>query len=233
MRLTVKKLVLCLLLASASALGAQQASGDPARALLAMANEARRSAGAPPLAWDASLASAALAHCQIMAAEGPIAHRYRGEADPAGRAAAAGAHFSLIEENVAAAASAERVQDGWMNSPEHRENLLNPAVDRVGIAVVERRGFLYAVADYERYVEPMGAGQVEERIATLVRGAGVSVRKEAADARAVCALERGLPASLAGGQPEFVMRWENSDLTRLPEQLLTRLASGKYRRAAV
>ena len=33
--------------------------------------------------------------------------------------------------------------------PGHRTNLLNPEVDRVGVAVVATRGVLYAVADYE------------------------------------------------------------------------------------
>jgi uncharacterized protein YkwD len=47
------------------------------------------------------LAAAARRHCLRMAAEGPISHRYEGEPDLSERAAQAGAHFSLIEENVA------------------------------------------------------------------------------------------------------------------------------------
>ena len=39
-----------------------------------------------------------------------------------------------------------------MQSPGHRENLLNPEVDHVGIAVVYARGVLYAVADYSAVV---------------------------------------------------------------------------------
>ena len=44
------------------------------------------------------------------------------------------------------------IHDEWMQSPGHRTNLLNPDVDHVGVAVVESRGVLYAVADYERAV---------------------------------------------------------------------------------
>jgi uncharacterized protein YkwD len=66
-----------------------------------MANEARAQAGVGRLDWDPALAAAALAHCLRMAAEGPISHQYSGEADLSARAAQAGAHFSVIEENVA------------------------------------------------------------------------------------------------------------------------------------
>jgi hypothetical protein len=103
-----------------------------------------------------------------MAAEGPIAHRYNGEADLASRAGQAGAHFDLIEENVAVGPSASMIHDEWMNSPGHRENLLNPEVDRVGVAVVASRGVLYAVADYSHGVESLNGAQVEARVAGLL-----------------------------------------------------------------
>src|SRR5271169_3218477 len=69
--------------------------------MVELVNAARSQQGAQPLAWDASLAQAALAHCQRMIAEGQIAHRYGSEPSVGARAAQAGAHFSLIEENIA------------------------------------------------------------------------------------------------------------------------------------
>src|SRR5579863_191116 len=100
------------------------------RQLFALANQARAQAGAGRLEWDPALAAAALQHCERMAAEGPIAHRYGGEPDVSARAAAAGAHFSVIEENVAVGPSAAAIHDEWMHSPGHRENLLSADVDR-------------------------------------------------------------------------------------------------------
>ena len=108
--------------------------------------------GAGPLQWDPALAEAARQHCLRMAAEGPISHRYGGEPDLTERAGQAGAHFSLIEENVAIGPSPAAIHDEWMHSPGHRTNLLNPQVDRVGMAVVASRGVLYAVADYAKAV---------------------------------------------------------------------------------
>ena len=33
--------------------------------------------------------------------------------------------------------------------------------------------------------------------------------------------------------PRFIMRWQDADLTRLPQALVEKLASGNYRQAAV
>jgi hypothetical protein len=201
--------------------------------LVVMANQARAAVGAGPLEWDASLGEAARQHCLRMAAEGPIAHRYGGEPSVEQRAAQAGAHFSLIEENVAVASYTELVHRGWMESPEHRQNLLNPKVDRVGIAVVASRGVLYAVADYEKAVETLTPPEVEAAIGSLIHSHGLSLIADPADARAACVLEHGLPRSLAGPQPDFIMRWQGADLTSLPQALLARMATGNFHQASV
>jgi uncharacterized protein YkwD len=116
--------------------------------LYALANQTRASYGLAPLKWDPALASSAMQHCVLMARSREIEHRYRNEADVPLRASQAGARFSLIEENIAAGPYASGIHQGWMSSPPHRANLLNPSIDRVGLAVVSRNGQLYAVADY-------------------------------------------------------------------------------------
>jgi hypothetical protein len=203
-----------------------------AEQLFALANRSRAESGAGRLVWDPALADAARQHCLRMEAEGPIAHRYGGEPDVAQRAAQAGAHFSLIEENVALGPTPEEIHDGWMHSPGHRTNLLNPAVDRVGIAVVASRGELYAVADYALGVQTLSPAQVEARITALIRPSGVAVI-DPTQARAACTTDRGMPASPGGPQPQFVMRWQGADLSRLPQQLVEKLASGQFRKASV
>ena len=62
-----------------------------------------------------------------------------------------------------------------MQSPGHRENLLSPEVDHVGIAVVYARGVLYAVADYSAAVQNLSPAQVEARVAALIRVSGVAI----------------------------------------------------------
>lgn len=214
---------------------AQAGPSRPAAAeeLFALANQARARAGARPLEWDSALAEAAMKHCQRMVQEGPIAHRYGGEMGLAERAAAAGAHFSEIEENVAVGQYAAQIQDGWMHSPGHRENLLNPAVDHVGVAVVSARGVLYAVEDFSHAVKKKSPAEVEGTIAGLIRMSGMKVRRDPHDARLACATSSGLPRGLTGGEPGFVMRWQDADLKRLPQPLVDRLGSGQYREADV
>ncbi len=223
------------LLCTVAATCAAQAGPRPAAAeqLFALANRSRAEAGADPLKWDRALAEAAMRHCQRMAQAGPISHRYSGEADLTERAAAAGAHFGLIEENIAADDYASQIHEGWLNSPGHRRNLLNPDVDRVGIAVIESRGTLYAVADYSRGVQSLSPSQVEAKIGDLLHATGIMVQQDTAEARAACRLDRGLPSMPGGSAPQFVMRWQGADLDHLPQELSSRARSGRYHTAAV
>lgn len=204
-----------------------------AQQLMLLANQARAAAGAPPLRWDSALAEAARKHTLRMVAEGPIAHQYPGELNVSERAGLAGAHFDLIEENVAVAPTPTGIHDGWMQSKGHRENMLNPEVDSVGIAVVASRGVLYATADYSRGVQSLTKAQVESRVSNLIQGAGVKVMADHSLARAACVMDNGMPRSADTTQPTFIMRWESSDLTRLPKNLVDHLASRQFREAAI
>ena len=216
----------------------QQEAGLPnlraeAEQVLALANQARAQAGVGRLEWDPALADAALYHCRRMVFAGPIAHRYNGEPDLAERASQAGARFGLIEENVAIGPSAAGIHEEWMNSQGHRENLLNPEVDRVGIAIVASRGVLYAVADYSHGVVALSAPQIEARVAGLVRPSGVKILGDPALARAACATDSGMPRSAGSQQPHFIMRWQAADLSQLPQALVDRLSSGNYTAASI
>src|ERR1035441_8774610 len=198
--------------------------------IVTLANQARDASEAAPLRWDATLAAAARQHCLRMAAEGPISHRYRGEPELTERAGQAGAHFSLIEENVAIGPNPATIHDEWMHSAGHRSNLLNAEVDRVGVAVVASRGVLYAVADYERAVPVFAQAQVEAAISSLVRVSGVTILRDPTAAREHCAPSKGTRGS---NRPSYLIFWQEAALTRLPQQLRDRIASGRYRQAAV
>jgi len=208
----------------------QQTLQPEAEQLLALANEARAAHGAGALKWDPALAQAARRHCLRMAAEGPISHQYAGEAGVSERAGQAGAHFSLIEENVAIGPDPAAIHEEWMHSPAHRTNLLNPQVDRMGAAVVSSRGVLYAVADYERVVQSLSPTQVETTVADILRARGVEILSDPPIARDYSA---GGGHAGGAGQPRFLMQWQDSDLSQLPQALVDRLAAGKYRQAAV
>jgi hypothetical protein len=204
-----------------------------AEQLFALANLARMHAGMSPLKWDPALAEAARQHCLRMAQEGPIAHRYGGEPSLTERAAAVGAHFSLIEENVAVGPSADSIHEEWMHSPPHRANMLNPNVDRIGTAIVAARGTLYAVADFSSAVQQLSRSQIEGRVADLIRVSGVAILGNPTQAREACQTDEGMPPAKPGMQPRFLMRWQSSSLDVLPKVLTEKLASGRYRSASV
>jgi hypothetical protein len=198
--------------------------------LLAAANQDRAAHGLGALRLDANLGVAARQHALEMVRHGNISHQFEGEADLAARAGQAGAHFSLVTENVAEAQNSSQIHDLWMHSPGHRANLLDDKVDSIGISVIQDRGQLYAVEDFARTVARVPLAQQESTVGGLIGATGVSVAPTTAAARQTCAMATGY----AGGrQPWFVMRYTSADLGRLPEELTSRLQTGKYHEAEV
>ena len=165
-----------------------------------------------------------------MAAGGPIAHQYAGEPDLASRAGAAGAHFSVVEENIAVGSQPATIHQGWLNSAEHRANLLNPSVDRVGIAVVVSGWVIFAVADYSRSVVDLTQTQVEAAFAELLRAKHLMILRDTTEARTYCA---SLGKYVGNEPPKFLIRWQNPDVVHLPRPPLEQLANGEYHKAAV
>jgi uncharacterized protein YkwD len=202
--------------------------------LLDAANRDRASRGLKPLQRDPVLAEAALYHARIMAQHADISHGFPGEPDLAARAANAGVHFSLVTENVAEAPDPSEIHDMWMHSEHHRENLLDPYVNVIGISIVQRGGQFYAVEDFASTVEVLTFDQQESAVASLVKASGIVI--DAAEpsirsARVTCSMPTGYAEGAR--KPWFVMRYTASNLGELPTALRTRISSGKYHQAVV
>jgi len=198
--------------------------------LLAAANQARASQGLPPVHLDPVLTEASAAHAREMAIHAGISHQFNGEPDLAERGANAGAHFSLITENVGEAPTSVIIHDLWMHSPGHRANLLDPNVDSIGIAIVTRNNELYAVEDFASTVQTLSLNQQERTVAGVLEKSGMKVAETTEDARQTCTMSTGYVGSR---QPWFIMRYTASTLNEIPSQLKTRLSSGKYHQAVV
>ncbi|WP_338586265.1 CAP domain-containing protein [Pseudomonas sp. MAG733B] len=112
------------------------------KTLLAQVNAARakprmcgrqRFAAARPLAWNASLGAAAQGHSKAMAYGNYFAHRDPDGDTAADRARAAGYRGRQIGENIAAGqGSPNKAMAGWLASPGHCANLMNPMFTQVG-----------------------------------------------------------------------------------------------------
>jgi len=197
--------------------------------LLNAANHDRAAAGLPRLQWDPALAAAAHQHALRMAQMNTLSHQFPGEPPMQDRARQAGARFSLIAENVAQGPSVTGLHTQWMNSPPHRENLLDPELNAVGISVVQSGNMLFAVEDFSAAVPALTLDAQEHQVASQLAAHGLHVADSSADARKTCELDRGW----AGPKPAAVLRYETSSLTRLPDDIEQKVASGKYRSAAV
>jgi uncharacterized protein YkwD len=198
--------------------------------LLAAANEARANQGLSPLHLDPVLTEASAAHAREMANHANISHQFNDEPDLAERGASAGAHFSLISENVGEAPSSVIIHDLWMHSPGHRANLLDPNVDAIGIAVISRDNQLYAVEDFASTVQTLTLNQQEHTVASVLAKSGLKVAETTEDARQTCTMDTGYAGHR---QPWFIMRYTAASLNEIPSQLKSRLTSGKYHQAIV
>ncbi len=225
-------LTIAILALAAPAAPAQQGATVAEQYLFALTNQHRAEHHLPALAWDPALARAARNHAQVIAANpGPAEHQYPGEPDLKARTYAAGAHYSIVSENVAGHALAPvQFDQAWMHSPVHRANILDPDLTSIGIAVVERGGNLFAVEDFSRAVRSFsGDSQVEQQAEQLLRERGLRIAAgETEDAREICRQ----PSSTAG-HPRLIMQWDGADLTQLPAAVLQSLPGVREHTVAV
>jgi hypothetical protein len=228
MRAKVCVCILGILSTMAPAIAAHAQSAE-ARQLMQATNEDRAQHGLGPLSWDPALARAAQAHAYEMVRHGDLSHQYAGEPDLVARAGHDGAHFSTIAENIAIAPTPQMVESEWMHSPPHRHNILDPRLTTIGIGLVRQGNNLWAVEDFSAAVAEMGSSQIERRVEEMIAERGLRSVEASSAARQTCAMDHGF----VGPRPNFIVRWEGSDLNRLPDVLDEKISSGRYRTAAV
>lgn len=135
----------------------------PESELLKLHNETRSEHGAPTLCVEKRLSAAARAHSRDMIERDFYSHETPQGITPAQRVQSAGYGYSLMAENIhlkevsrmgrPSTKDLEAAFEDWMESPGHRENLLNPALKEVGIGV--------ATGMTQKGMRPMGAYTVD------------------------------------------------------------------------
>lgn len=105
-----------------------------AQALLAMVNLARASEQSPALLRSSELDAIAERHAQAMRQQQRIAHDV-GDGDPRSRVEATHLEILATGENVAHTLDIVRAHRALWASPSHRENLLEPRFDAIGIGI--------------------------------------------------------------------------------------------------
>ncbi|KAA9009432.1 CAP domain-containing protein [Histidinibacterium aquaticum] len=218
--------LVCLCAALPPAQAQQEPGGDWLRELsLDLVNEARTEEGLSELTLDDALVSAAQGHAQNMLAEDFYAHVAPDGETPRDRILDAGGNpWALTGENIARCVGcetppdAERVeafQDGWMDSPEHRENILSPGFESYGFALASGDGKTYAVQTFAGPGSATGDGLSDNAAEDFA----LETVNEARTADGLAPLESSQPLSQAARQA-LESRLEEG---ALPQDLFTLL----------
>jgi uncharacterized protein YkwD len=122
-----------------------EALAGPEAELFARVNAVRAEHQLIPLRGSPELAAVARAHAEDMARRGYLAHESPEGKNALDRVTSAGVTgFRLLAENIGqsnvAGDRVDAIVVEWMRSHDHRENVLNPAFNTAGVAVVEAPG---------------------------------------------------------------------------------------------
>lgn len=137
------------------------------RALFEAVNRERAALGIPSLRLNPALVELARRQSEDMARLGRLTH-LSAAGDPFDRRLEqAGVLYAANAENVAVSDSFEPalIHESFMNSPGHRESLLDPGFDEAGIAVARAPdGKIYVTQDFIKSLAPLEEPEVRARL---------------------------------------------------------------------
>ena len=100
---------------------------------------ARRMAAAAPLAWSPMLATAAASHSADMATHDYFDHGDRAGRRVSDRVNALGYRWRMVGENIAGGdRTLKGAIDGWIRSPDHCHNIMEPGYSEIGVGCAAR-----------------------------------------------------------------------------------------------
>lgn len=210
---------------------------DAEAELVDLINESRRQQGLAPLAVDPRLTQAARKHSELMAARGAISHRFADEPAIPARFAAENFPSDRQGENVALDQDAGSAHRELMHSPPHRENILDPDYNAIGVGVIRSGRDIYVTEDFARRLPEMSEPQAEAAVRgaldryARVRGFPRPVSKPQPQLRRIAcdmALDDALNGQAAAQLPRVrdVFAWTAADPAKLPRAIDKLLAGG-------
>jgi uncharacterized protein YkwD len=145
--------------------------------LLEWINKERTGRRLPPLKLSPELRTVAIGHSKDMSSRGRLTHLSSTGKSYLDRLVDSGLHFIEIGENVATSETyiGEFIHRGFMESPEHRDNILNANFDTVGIGVAYSKGKKYYITqDFFQSLNVLDADEAE----ILIKGKINKIREE-------------------------------------------------------
>jgi hypothetical protein len=222
-------LVAAFLLNFSACASAQLQRNDSERQLFDALNHERTAQGLSALQWDNALFKAARKHALLMLNLNMLEHQLPNESGLEARLAEAGARFSVIAENIAIGPSPLTIHAGWMNSPGHRKNILDPRLTSVGIAAVHGPGGLFAVQDFSHFIPDLSVEEQEQKVVALLIAEGFRPANATNAARETCERDSGM----VGTSAKAMIRFEATELNKLPEEIERKIRRGPYTKASV
>ena len=212
--------------------------------LLQLTNLERSRVGAPALQLDPGLSAAAREHAAVMAAKGELSHQFAGEAPLQDRLAVSSLHLDKAGENVALDVDIDQAHDGLMHSPHHRENLLRPDYNVVGLAVARVGDRVYVVEDFGHEVPTYGAEKAEDLVSAAIlqtrgsaQGARVKRLEPGSLRNAACTMatqDKLDPHAVSGlGPLRYVLTYTSMEPDRLAPAAVKAISDTNLRSYAV
>jgi len=109
--------------------------------MFVLVNAEREKRGLPKLIFDNALAEVGRRHCKDMFERGYFSHYTPEGLSPFDRMDKAGISYSYAGENLALAPNVTTAMQGLMQSPGHKANILSANFGRIGVGVIDGRGY--------------------------------------------------------------------------------------------
>src|SRR5262249_33875144 len=199
--------------------------------IVRLTNVERSKHGLRTVQSNVKLRTAAVEHTANMARQNQLSHTLDGK-DPGRRLRDAGYDWRTYGENIAYGyTDAQAVVQGWMKSPKHRDNILNPHVTEIGVGVLKNaQGKQYYCQVFAQPRATVGSGGARQDLDT----------KSASPTAATAPMTGGPMAVAASSSALQELELEIVRLTNLerekngvrPVQLNTRLTNAATGHAA-
>ena len=108
---------------------------DDEKIILDLVNSARTTAGAGKISYNEELARVAMDKAKDMVENGYFSHQSKIYGTPFEMMRSYGISFKAAAENIAGNKTVEKAFYSWMASSSHKQNILNPDYDEMGVGV--------------------------------------------------------------------------------------------------
>jgi uncharacterized protein YkwD len=195
--------------------------------LVQLINQSRAEAGLPALLVDRRLTEAARKHTLRMTQHKELSHQYPDEEALPLRYADENLRSDKQAENIALEPDVPLAHDGFMHSPGHRANILNPDYNAIGVGVIDTGHEIYVTEDFARRMPDYSEHQADSSLQHAIeryaseRKVPLPVRKSLGALHEIAckmALNDSLDTDAPWGvaRPHSVAAWTANDLEKLP-----------------